>query len=625
MPEEKRTPENREGRVVYSRPHPESVENSGKGKRGALFAFKRRNLAPTLTPLIIGFALLVGLVLGLGSLSVRQLNRVSNDVLELETRHAAKLNTLFRLHEAVIKLNEEARAKDMASSRGGPKAPFDLPLRNARDELENVLPLFARLPLSQTPQGLALSQDIKAFIEITQDPARYSLEGFEKFHALDGEIDNLLRDANKEQETLSEERDSLERQATEEIKFLTWLAVLMGSAVAAGTIWEVQRRFRQMRRSLEETQRERQFSAQMLGGMVSAVAAIDGNDCIRSANAAFFEIFPEARIGSSVHEKFASPEAMRMLAVATATQVDRATYRGRWVLGDNSSDAPRTFDVYSSPLEIDEQHGQILTLVDVTEAAKAETELRRNESLTAVGQAAAQVAHEIKNPLGSIRLGVAMLRDMTQSQEAHSTIDLVERGIDHLNKLTVDVTQYSRQKQLSLSTVDLNALLDASLELVTEKIQEKQTPIEKHFSEAPLAGLLDADQMRQVFVNLLANAIDASEAQSPITITTERLPGEIGGNGDGSNGGGRSRQGTWARVIIADHGAGIAEEVRAHLFEPFFTTKKRGTGLGLAIVKKIVEQHGGRITVESTPKLGTRFYVDLPLRSEANSSVPEVK
>ena len=253
--------------------------------------------------------------------------------------------------------------------------------------------------------------------------------------------------------------------------------------------------------------------------------------------------------------------------------------------------------------------GRLLTLVDVTEAAEAEHGLRRQEALAAVGQAAAQVAHEIKNPLGSIRLGVAMLRDMTRDREAITTIDLVERGIEHLSKLTLDVTQFSRRRQLTLDDVDLAELLNESLDLIAEKLREKRTPIERQFPPEPVQGNWDEDQLRQVFVNLLANAVDAGAAESPVRITAERVTLNAGDRRNGEGG----RQVSGARVSITDRGQGMDERTRARIFEPFFTTKKKGTGLGLAIAKQIVEQHGGAIRVDSAPGEGTRFTIDLPL------------
>ena len=297
---------------------------------------------------------------------------------------------------------------------------------------------------------------------------------------------------------------------------------------------------------------------------------------------------------------------MKMLAAATAARVDRASYRGRWDCPpDNDREQEQTFDVYSSPLAINGAQGQILTLVDVTEAAEAERGLRRQESLAAVGQATAQVAHEIRNPLGSIRLGVSMLRDSVSDEEGLRTIELVERGIKHLNKLVVDVAQFSRQKALEQANVDLHELVNHSLDLVADKINEKETPIETNFAEQKLQGHWDFDQLSQVFVNMIANAIDASPKQATVVIATELI--SVAANED--NGGVKKR----ARVTITDRGSGMDQATLDRIFEPFFSTKKRGTGLGLAIVKQIVEQHEGTITVDSASGKGTTFRIDLPL------------
>jgi signal transduction histidine kinase len=383
-------------------------------------------------------------------------------------------------------------------------------------------------------------------------------------------------------------------------------ALITGFAIAVLTLWEVQRRFGQTKRSTEDARREREFSNQMLEGMVSAIAAIDRRDRIRSANAAFFRIFPRAAIGSSIHDDIASPEGVKLLEAATASHVVAATYRGRWPF--EQEDGAITFDVYSSPLEIDGEHGQILTLVDVTEAVKAESLLRRTESLAAVGSAAAQLAHEIKNPLGSIRLGVEMLRQYT-TPEAESTISLVERGIHHLNKLVVDVTQFSRHRQLERSEVDLRDAINSSVELVMDRVREKETPLTIEFDEAPILGNWDESQLREVFVNLLANAIDASQAKSPVRIKTELVDADGRPQTDDII----SSRSARARIVIADEGAGMDQKTLARLFEPFYTTKKRGTGLGLSIVRQIIDLHGGSIDVKSKAGEGTSFSIELPL------------
>ena len=174
------------------------------------------------------------------------------------------------------------------------------------------------------------------------------------------------------------------------------------------------------------------------------------------------------------------------------------------------------------------------------------------------------------------------------------------------------MTQFSRRGQLNLAETDPAELLNESLDLIADKLKEKRTPVERLFPAEALCGNWDEDQLRQVFVNLLANAVDASPAESPVTLAVERVTMGAGGRVNG--GGGRQVQG--ARISIADRGQGMDEQTRARIFEPFFTTKKRGTGLGLAIARQIVEQHGGTIRAESAVGSGTRFTIDLPLTPE---------
>jgi signal transduction histidine kinase len=606
-----------DGEVVYRRLATGEDERSkdDQSKRHKLAAIL--NLAPTLKTVIVGFAVSLVLVVLLGYLSVRRMDEVGTRILDDERRNAALRDFTSGLRIATLKLDNEARAR--ARKVGGEaeetRPLSDLPLDRARVAVVKGVQQLEKPPYIESEKWRSLHNHLVAYFHATEDPDAYLREGYVKFHDVDDELGNLLEETRREQETIFYNSEQLEKSAARRIYLLTALAVLMGALVAAYTIWELRRRFRQVRESVDEARREREFSSQMLEGMVSAIAAIDARDRIRSANGAFFKIFPQARIGASVHDKFSSPDAMKMLEAATSSRIERATYRGRWLCEENTPNcANKSFDVYSSPLTIDGEQGQIVTLVDVTEAAEAESAARRTESLTAMGQAVAQVAHEIRNPLGSIRLGVSMLRDTSTDAESQNTIDLVERGISHLNKLVMDVTQFSRQRPLELSDVELHPLIDSSLELISDLIREKSTPIEKHFSTEPLHGEWDADQLRQVFVNLIANAIDAGQENSPVIISTARVtakPKEAGeGNG---NRAGRGSQ-TLARIIIEDHGAGMDEQTRARIFEPFFTTKKRGTGLGLAIVKQIVEQHGGVISVESSPGKGTRFTVDLPMK-----------
>jgi len=598
----KSKPKPPEGEVVYRR-----LPTDPEGRTPAA---KESRLDPALLPLVAGFALLLLLILVLGNLSVRRIEDTSREAVNVGDSFAARSKILLELRVALTRLDNEARDRMGAEARREIRPPFDVRLDTARNGVLNLLPQVDHLPLSELPKWRRFRDDLAAYLEITKDNSNYVLKGFEQFRQVDTELSELGTDVAKEQTQIFQRAEALQQAATRTIRLWNVFALLAGLAVAVATTWQVQRRFRQTRQSTEAARREREFSNQMLEGMVSAIAAIDRQDRIRSANTAFMRIFPRAAIGSSIHDEIASPDAVKLLEAATASHVVVSTYRGRWNL--DREDGVVTYDVYSSPLEIDGEHGQILTMVDVTEATKAEAALRRSESLAAVGAAAAQLAHEIKNPLGSIRLGVEMLRQYTSSDDAERTISLVERGIHHLNKLVVDVTQFSRRRDLDLGPADLQEVIESSIELVADRVRDKETPIETKFEAEPIQGVWDSEQLREVFVNLLANAIDASEPRSPVEVSVELVSKE---SGAGRFGVGTFSNGARARIVISDHGSGIDKKAQSRLFEPFFTTKKRGTGLGLSIVRQIIDLHGGNIEVKSEPKKGTTFRIELPLHS----------
>jgi two-component system, NtrC family, nitrogen regulation sensor histidine kinase GlnL len=595
-----RTPNEPDGEVVYRRlDAPDQTPPPSRGQS---------RIDPALIPLVVGFAILLLLVLLLGNLSVRRLEETSSKALQMEQTHLARTQLLWNLRVALTRLDNEARDRMVASARREIRPPFDLRLDTTRNQLNDQLQTVERAQLGQVARWQSLRDKLVAYIDATRDSNRYTLEGYARFRDVDSELSEFIRESNNEQARILDEADALEKAATKSIRTWNVIALLAGLIVAIATIWQVQRRFQQTRQSTDAARREREFSNQMLEGMVSAIAAIDRQDRIRSANTAFLRIFPRAAIGSSIHDQVASPDGVKLLEAATASHVDRATYRGRWNVELEGS--PVTFAVYSSPLAIDDEHGQILTLVDVTEATKAEAALRRTESLAAVGSAAAQLAHEIKNPLGSIRLGVEMLRQYTDNEEAEKTISLVERGIHHLNKLVVDVTQFSRRRDLELGETDLHDVIESSIELVMDRVRDKETPIITNLDPHMVEGNWDSEQLREVLVNLVGNAIDASAARSPVEISTQLM------SADGSPrsfDAPRAPETVRARLMVKDHGAGMDPKTQARLFEPFFTTKKRGTGLGLSIVRQIIDLHGGTIEVESEKGKGTTFTIELPV------------
>jgi signal transduction histidine kinase len=262
------------------------------------------------------------------------------------------------------------------------------------------------------------------------------------------------------------------------------------------------------------------------------------------------------------------------------------------------------FDVFTSPLMVaGERNGIIVVFVDVTETARAQSELQRNRALTAVGQMTAQIAHEIKNPLGSIRFAAEFLKRQAATNHATdlSTVEVIERSVDHLGAIVAQLSEFARPKKLNRTEINLNDLLDELLPMVADRLNAKHMQVSKQYSPDIPAGQYDGTELRKLFLNLIINAVEASEPDSSIELRTSL-------NGDGQ-----------VLVDIVDRGCGMDAETLRRLFEPFYTTKEKGTGLGMAIAKHIAELHGGDLSVQSRTGAGTTATVRLPLTKFAET------
>jgi two-component system sensor histidine kinase PilS (NtrC family) len=254
-----------------------------------------------------------------------------------------------------------------------------------------------------------------------------------------------------------------------------------------------------------------------------------------------------------------------------------------------------------------DDRGVIAIFQDLTEARRTEERLRHDDRLTAIGEFAAGVAHEIRNPLYAIKGSVDMLKEsIDPTGDEARLIELVSREADRLNVLLEDVLQYGRMESGEHETVRLDSLLAEVAETarshpsMTPDVDVRVTPGE------PVEGTVNAEQIRRALLNLTINAIEAVEGRGRVGL---RL---ISGRDFATNGlSGQS--GCGVALIVEDDGVGIPSDRRDEVFQPFRTTKKGGTGLGLAIVDKIVQAHGGKVAVTSEPGGGTKFIVYLPV------------
>ncbi|HNY22526.1 MAG TPA: ATP-binding protein [Treponemataceae bacterium] len=248
--------------------------------------------------------------------------------------------------------------------------------------------------------------------------------------------------------------------------------------------------------------------------------------------------------------------------------------------------------------------GTIITAEDITAKKNEEMRNRRLESLASLTNLAATVAHEIKNPLGSISIYVQLVRKTLakgmagEDGQIAKYLDIVDEEIERLNKIVVDFLFAVRPLKFDFSPLDVNALLQALADFMSEEL--KQAKIELVLSLAESIPPIQGDErfMRQMFINLIKNAMGAMPDGGQIRIESRLVEDFI-------------------VIKVDDTGIGIPEEMIHKIFEPYFTTKVDGTGLGLTMAYKVVKEHGGDIRVQSEIGKGTCFTVSLPVMRRA--------
>jgi two-component system sensor kinase FixL len=235
---------------------------------------------------------------------------------------------------------------------------------------------------------------------------------------------------------------------------------------------------------------------------------------------------------------------------------------------------------------------------DISERKRIERELRFMERLADVGKSVAHVTHEIRKPLMLIGGFARQVRDsgVLESDEAsRRKLGIVVDEVRRLETLLNSVRLLTRPAALSRKQrLDLNGVIEEALDLIGPLVQGQAVGISLDLAAEPLPVDGDADQLKQVLLNLLQNAIDAMKGEGRLNVTSRK-------------------QARVVEVRIEDNGPGIPESIQERIFDPFFTTKAEGTGLGLAISRTIVQEHGGQLTMQATPSRGTTFVIGLPL------------
>ncbi len=242
--------------------------------------------------------------------------------------------------------------------------------------------------------------------------------------------------------------------------------------------------------------------------------------------------------------------------------------------------------------------GFIVVFQDLTKIKHLEVEIQQKEKWAAIGELSSNIAHEIRNPLASLKGSIQMLRENSIPENYKDRLmEIALQEMDRLNRIITDFLMYSRPAPPELQKFDIHGLLDDTIDLLTNTEQdERHVRIKKEYSGS-IPVNADPQKMRQVFWNLGLNALEAMSEGGELLISTQN-------------------EDTRVEIRFKDTGSGIEDNTIKKIFYPFFTTKEQGTGLGLAIAYRVVEEHGGSIIVESVPGIGTTFRVILPKADE---------
>lgn len=264
----------------------------------------------------------------------------------------------------------------------------------------------------------------------------------------------------------------------------------------------------------------------------------------------------------------------------------------------NGRTIPLSISVAQIINEVGDFVGQVLILRDLREVRRLEAEVRRKDKLAALGKLAAGVAHEIRNPLSSIKGMATFFADQfSEGSEAKAAAGVMVQEVDRLNRAVSELLDFSRPTDLNCQPTDLASLLNRSIQLVNQDAVNQNVTVDLDLADDICPVHIDPDRLTQCLLNLYLNAIQAMTEGGTLRVFCDM------------------ESNRYARICVSDTGPGIAADHLGRIFDPYFTTKNKGTGLGLAVVHKIIDAHHAHLSVESAPGKGTTMMIRLDCTS----------
>ncbi|MGW8193718.1 MAG: two-component system sensor histidine kinase NtrB [Desulforhopalus sp.] len=424
-----------------------------------------------------------------------------------------------------------------------------------------------------------------------QRPMMRGFSHHPQFGAVQAEIARLasLRAAYIVQLDFEQFNSPLRRQLLQIIILLTaLLLVIAGGALSYSTL-------KGLKGSQLRLGNIRAFTDILISALPVGLIATDSSGVVQVFNETAGKILhlePSSALGKSPADSVPTPLHEMFCGNTSTSMADRQ----QEVLFSPEADSSNTLHLTAMVVLDDNGDfaGEVLLIRDLTEVRALEKELQRTERLVALGKMAAGVAHELRNPLSSIKgLAVILKRQFPATSKEAETADVLVSEVERLNRSIGEMLDYAKPAQLNRQPTPLGEFIRKTLSLIEVDTRSLGITLRLE-NEADLPEpSIDHDKMQQVLLNLFLNAIEAMEKGGELVVSTTRNHHNV-------------------VIAIEDSGVGIAAENLSRVFDPYFTTKSDGTGLGLALSTKIIEEHDGNIEIDSVPGRGTRVKIILP-------------
>ncbi len=324
----------------------------------------------------------------------------------------------------------------------------------------------------------------------------------------------------------------------------------------------------------------------LLNALPGGVVALDKSACVEQANPAASLMLNEPLI--SLPWQRIIDERLIPTTIASEWNVKHAS-------DETGFNEPRRIRIESSPVDVNGR--QILLINDITETYAMQEQIKRNQRLAAMGEMAANLAHQLRTPLSTALLYASHLGNdvLTPEERQKFATKTVER-LKHLEHLTGDMLRFVKGEITQLELVEIHTLLTELRQVIEPQIKQFEMFFTVHDNSQNISLMTDRKALCGILINLLENAMQVSGEGDEITLCCDLVKDDV-------------------VFTVHDNGPGIDKTLQERLFEPFFTTRSEGTGLGLAIVRAVIQSMGGCVEVNTTPGAGSEFIVRLPRNS----------